>query len=127
MLKLLPLKKIKENWKTYKEHIKTAFEATKGGDIFTDGGSEEYLKGIYGRLMNPFNQSMHLWIENDDGYLLLTHIQTCEFTGRKTLVIFSLTRTKDVDSSTILKRWFDGYPVISGFAKENTREILKPR
>jgi hypothetical protein len=119
VLKLLLPKKIKENWKTYKEHLIIASEATEGGDLFTDGGSEEYLKGIYGRLMNPFNRSMHLWIENDDDYLLLTHIQTCEFTERKTLVIFSLTRTKDVDNSTILQRWFDGYPVIKKFAKEN--------
>ena len=119
MLRLLDQREIKEKWKTYKEHLITASEATEGGDLFTDGGSEEYLKGIYGRLMNPFNQSMHLWIENDDDYLLMTHIQTCEFTERKTLVIFSLTRTKDVDDYTVLQRWFDGFPVISGFAKKN--------
>ena len=119
MLKLLSQRKIKENWKIYKEHLKTASESTEGGGVLTDGGSEEYLKGIYGRLMNPFNQSMHLWIEEDNDYLLLTHIQTCEFTERKTLVLFSLTRTKDVDKETIAKRWFDGYPIITEFAKEN--------
>ena len=118
MLKLLSPKKVKENWKIYKEHLITASEATEGGSILTEGGSEKYLKGIFGRLMNPFNQSMHLWIENDDDYLLLTHIQTCEFTERRTLVIFSLTRTKDVDNSTILHRWIDGYPVMEKFAKE---------
>ena len=119
MLKLLSQRKIKENWKIYKEHLKTASEATEGGGVLTAGGSEEYLKGIYGRLMGSFNQSMHLWIEEDDDYLLLTHIQTCEFTERKTLVLFSLTRTKDVDKETVAQRWLDGYPVIVGHAKEN--------
>ena len=62
---------------------------------------------------------MHLWIEDDEDYLLLTHIQTCEFTERKSLVLFSLTRTKDVNPFEVTQRWFDGYPVITKFAKEN--------
>lgn len=119
MLKLLDQRKVKENWEVYKEHLITASEATEGGAILTEGGSEKYLKNIYGRLLNPFNQSMHLWIDDDDDYLLLTHIQVCEFTERKTLVIFSLNRIKDVDKSTILQRWFDGYPIIEKFAKDN--------
>ena len=118
MLKLLSPKKVKENWETYRKHLKTSCEATEGGGILTDGGSEEYLKSIYSRLINPFNQSMHLWIEDDEDYLLLTHIQTCEFTERKTLVLFSLTRTKDVNPFEVTQRWFDGYPVITKFAKE---------
>jgi len=119
VLKLLSQRKIKENWKIYKEHLITASEATEGGCIITEGASEKYLKGIYGRLINPFNQTMHLWTEEDDDYLLLTHIQTCEFTERKTLVLFSLTRTKDVDKETVAQRWLDGYPAIVGHAKEN--------
>ena len=119
MLKLLNPRQIKENWSTYKEHLRTASETTEGGSILTDDGSEEYLKGIYGRLMNPFDQVMHLWIDDDDEYLLLTHIQTCEFTGRQTLVLFSLTRTKDVDKETVTQRWLDGYPVITSHARAN--------
>ena len=119
MLRLVSNKIVKKNWQEYKKHLITACEATEGGDHFTDAGSEEYLKGIYSRIINPFNQTMHLWIEEDNDYLLLTHIQTCEFTKRKTLVLFSLTRTKDVDNATVLQRWFDGYPIISGFAREN--------
>ena len=118
MLKLLPGKIVKENWDKYKTHLITASEATEGGGVLTDGGSEKYLKGIYARLVNPFNQSMHLWVEEEDDYLLLTHIQTCEFTERKTLVLFSLTRTKDVDKDKVTQRYFDGYPVIVDFAKK---------
>ena len=119
MLKLLSPRDIKENWEVYKEHLITASEATEGGSILTDGGSEKYLKGVYGRLMNPFNQTMHLWIEDDDEYLLLTQLQSCEFTERKTLVLFSLYRIKDVDKETLSERYFEAYKVISKFAKDN--------
>tara|TARA_Y100000310_G_C20196142_1_gene584745 strand:+ start:70 stop:555 length:486 start_codon:yes stop_codon:yes gene_type:complete len=119
MLRLVTVEEVKDNWENYKIDLISASEATEGGGILTEGGSEEYLKGIYSRLMNPFNQCMHLWIENEDEYLLLTHIQTCEFTKRKTLVLFSLTRTKDVDKETVSQRYFDAYPVISEFAKKN--------
>jgi len=119
MLKLLSQRDIKDNWEVYKEHLITASEATEGGSILTDGGSEKYLKGVYGRLMNPFNQTMHLWIEDDDEYLLLTQLQSCEFTERKTLVLFSLYRIKDVDKETLSERYFEAYKVISKFAKDN--------
>jgi hypothetical protein len=119
MLKLLPQKKVKENWEIYKEEIRTAMVSTEGALAFVEGKTDETLKGIYGRIMNPFNTSMHLWIDNDHEYLLVTHIQICEFTNKKTLLLFSLTRTKDVDNSTILQRWIDGYPVMEKFAQEN--------
>ena len=119
MLKQVTQRKIKENWEFYKEEIEVAFLSTEGGRIFTDNSSEQGITEIYGRLMNPFNHTMHLWSEGKDDYILLTQVQVCEFTDQKTLVIFSLTRTKDVDNSTILQRWFDGYPVIKKFAKEN--------
>ena len=119
MLKLLSQRKIKENWKIYKEGIRTAIVSTDGALAFVEGKTEETLKRIYNRLMNLFNHEMHLWIDDDDEYLLLTHIQICEFTGTKTLLLFSLTRTKDVDKDTIMQRWIDGYPVMKTFAKEN--------
>ena len=119
MLKLLSQRDIKDNWEVYKEHLITASEATEGGSILTDGGSEKYLKGVYGRLMNPFNQTMHLWIEDDDEYLLLTQLQGCEFTERRTLVLYSLYRIKDVDKETLSERYFEAYKVISKFAKDN--------
>lgn len=120
MLNLLDQRKIKENWETYKLQLKATFEATEGGNVFADGSSENYLQGIFGRLMNPFNQTMHLWIDGEEDYLLLTHIQTCEFTARKTLVIFAVTRTSDdIDKESIAKRWIDGYSVIAKHAKEN--------
>jgi hypothetical protein len=119
MLRLLSQRDIKENWEVYKEHLITACEATEGGAILTEGGSEKYLKGIYGRLMNPFNQTMHLWIEDDSEYSLLTHLQSCEFTERKTLALFSLYRIKDVDKETLSERYLEAYKVISKFAKDN--------
>ena len=119
MLKLVSQRKIKENWKTYKEQVKEAMVSTDGGLAFFKDNTEETLKGIYSRLMNPFSHQMHLWIDDDDEYLLLTHIQVCEITETKTLILFSLTRTKDVDKETIIQRWVDGYPIISTFALQN--------
>ena len=87
MLKLVSQRKIKENWKTYKEQVKEAMVSTDGGLAFFKDNTEETLKGIYSRLMNPFSHQMHLWIDDDDEYLLLTHIQVCEFTETKTLLL----------------------------------------
>ena len=50
---------------------------------------------------------------------LLTYIQVCEFTEIKTLLLFSLTRTKEVDKETIIQRWIDGFPIITTFAIQN--------
>jgi len=119
MLKLLDQRNIKENWETYKEPLKEAMSSSDGALFFISDNTVNVLKSIYGRLMNPFNTSMHLWVDNNDEYLLLTHLQICEFTNKKTLLLFSLTRTKDVDNSTILQRWIDGYPVMERFGKEN--------
>ena len=124
MIKQLSQKKIKENWKIYKEQIKTSMVSTDGGLFCFKGNIEQTLKGIYNRLMNPFNHKMNLWIDNEDEYLLVTYIQICEFTEKKTLLLFSLTRTKDVDKETIIQRWIDGYPIIASFAKQNYCEAI---
>lgn len=120
MLKLLTQRDIKANWKRYKEYIETAFTSSEGAYIFSDGSSKQCIKEIYGRLMNPFNQTMHLWSEGEEeDYIVLTHIQICEFTGRQTLVLFSCTRTNDVDKDTITERYYKAYSVVSEFAKNN--------
>ena len=69
MLKLVSQRKIKENWKTYKEQVRDAMVSTDGALAFVEGKTEETLKGIYSRLMNPFSHQMHLWIDDDDEYL----------------------------------------------------------
>jgi len=119
MLKILSQRNIKENWDTYKTLLEATSEATEGGSIITDGGSEKYLKGIYERLMNPFNQVMNLWVEDNNEYLLLTKLQICEVTERRTLVLYSLYRIKDVDKETLSERYFEAYKVISKFARDN--------
>ena len=119
MLKLLSQKKIKENWETYKPHIETAFVSTEGGHLLTSNSSKDIYKNIYGRLMNPFNHDMNLWSEPEENYLLLTQIQKCEFTGRKTIILTSSTRMKDVDEETRSKWYYDSYMIISKFGKEH--------
>ena len=69
--------------------------------------------------MNPFNTSMHLWSEDEEEYLLLTQLQICEFTHKKTLVLVASTRLKDIEREKRTQWYFDSYKIISKFAKEN--------
>ena len=118
MLKLLSQRDIKENWETYRPHIETAMTGTEGG-LAILGGRQDIYKGIFERLINPFNQIMHLWSEGKGDYTVLTQLQSCEFTGRKTLVLCTSTRTKDIDKETLSERYFEAYKVISKFARDN--------
>ena len=119
MLKQISQKKIEENWEEYKEHIETAFVSTEGGHLLTTKGSKDIYKVIFGQLTNPFINIMHLWIDDTEDYLLLTQLQRCGFTGKKTLVLTSNTRTKEVDEETRTRWYYDTYKTISKFAKEN--------
>lgn len=119
MLKLVSQKKIKENWKRYKPYIETAFTSTEGGNIIFSNSNSDIYKDIYGRLMNPFNQSMHLWSEGEEDYIVLTQLQVCEFTGKQTLVILSSTRTREVDKDLLNERYYEAYKSISQFARNN--------
>jgi hypothetical protein len=122
MLEQLSQEKIKENWKRYKSDLEIAFTSSEGANIVTGDGSQNIYKVIYNSLINPSDPDMHLWIDDDNDYLLLTQLQICEYTDKKTLVLFALTRTKDVDSETILKRWLDGFPIITSHARNHNCE-----
>jgi len=122
MLELLNQENIKENWKKYKSNLETAFTSSEGTNIVTGDGSQDIYKVIYNNLINPFNTDMHLWIDGDDDYLLLTQIQICDFTDKKTLVLFALTRTNDINNETIIKRWLDGFPIITNHARNHNCE-----
>lgn len=119
MIKQLSQKKIKENWNKYKKIIETAFTGTEGGNILTTGGTNDIYKDIYGRLLNPFNTNMHLWSEDEEKYLLLTQLQECEFTYKKTLVLVTSTRLIDMEDQEKMRWYYDSYKIISKFAKEN--------
>jgi hypothetical protein len=118
MLRLLSQKEIKENWDKYKPHIETAMTSSESGLIII-GKSQNIYKGVFERLMNPFNQVMHLWSEGDEDYIVLTQLLFCEITERKTLLLSSSTRTKDVDKETLSERYFEAYKSISKFARDN--------
>ncbi|SVB60885.1 uncharacterized protein METZ01_LOCUS213739 [marine metagenome] len=118
MLKLLSQKKVKENWEKYRTHIETAMTSSEGGLLVSEGPKDIY-KSIFEMLMNPFNQSMHLWSEGDEDYIVLTKLQMCGFTEIKSLVLFSSTRTKDVDKDLLDERYYEAYKSISKFARDN--------
>ena len=119
MLELLTPENIKENWKRYKDNLKVAFTSSEGTDFVTGEGSENIYKVIYNRLTNPFSQTMHLWSEGEEDYIVLTQLQESDSTGKRTLVLFSATRTEDVDEETIANRYYESYQTISKFARDN--------
>ena len=119
MLELLTPENIKENWERYKDNLKVAFTSSEGSDFVTGEGSEDIYKVIYNRLTNPFSQIMHLWSEGEEDYIVLTQLQESDSTGKRTLVLFSVTRTKDVNEETIANRYYEAYQTISKFARDN--------
>jgi len=119
MLKLLTPENIKENWERYKDNLKVAFTSSEGTDFVTGEGSEDIYKVIYNRLINPFSQTMHLWSYGEEDYIVLTQLQESDSTGKRTLVLFSATRTEDVDEETIANFYYESYQTISKFARDN--------
>ena len=119
MLTLIKPKEIEENWDKYKANIKKAFEATSGGSLIMSDSNKDFYKYIYTRLVNPFGSSMDLWVEGEGNYIVLTQLQVCSFTGKKTLVLNSCTRVKDVDKETVAERYLDMYKTLSKFAIHN--------
>ena len=119
MLEVISQRKIKKNWEKYKEIIRIACTSSEGARVFTDNGSESFMKEIYGRLMNPFNQAMHLWSEGNEDYILLTHIEVFNITGLKVLTLYSYTRVNEIDKETLAQRWFEAYKSVASFAKDS--------
>jgi len=128
MLKLLDQRNIKENWEEYKTYIEKAYTSTEGSNLLTSNSSIDVYKTIYGKLMNPFNDETHLWISKNKDYLLLTQIQECEFTGRRTLLIESGTRIKfgrEFSNKETRDNWYyNNYITFSKFAKERNCEAI---
>ena len=122
MLELLTPENIKENWERYKDNLKVAFTSSEGTDFVTGKGSEDIYKVIYNRLTNPFSQTMHLWSEGEEDYIVLTQLQESDSTGKRTLVLFSATRTEDVNEETVANRYYEAYQTISKFARDKDCE-----
>ena len=119
MLEQLSQEKIKENWKKYKSDLETAFVSSEGTNIVTGDGSQDIYTVIYNRLINPSDPDMHLWSEGNEDYIVLTQLQECEITGKQTLVLFSATRTQDVDKDLLGERYYEAYVSISKFARDH--------
>ena len=108
---------IQENWNTYKVYIEKAFTSSEDINIITGGGSQTLYKIIFDRLTSSSDQSMHLWTEEEKNYFVLTHLQKCNLTENKTLVLFSFARKKVIEK--IGTEYFhETYKTISKFGKE---------
>ena len=122
MLKLLSQEDIKNNWSEYKVILKKAFTSSEGTHILTGEGSENIYKVIYNKLTNPFSHDMHLWSEGEGDYIVLTQIQISDITEKQTLLLFSATRTEEVNKDTLTERYYEAYQTISKFAREQNCE-----
>jgi len=122
MLELLTPENIKENWKRYKENLEVAFTSSEGTNFVTGEGLEDIYKVIYNNLTNPFSQTMHLWSEGEEDYIVLTQLQESDSTGKRSLVLFSATRTEDVNEETVANRYYEAYQTISKFARDKDCE-----
>ena len=124
MLQIISQRKIKNNWEFYKKHISKALGNTYGDKL------DKGLKVIFGKLMNPFKPDMHLW--TDQEYLILTNISVCEFTQRKSLMLYTFTRInwKQIENIKteedlkkykveVFKVYKDFYDITAKFAIDN--------
>ena len=65
---------------------------------------------------------MHLWSEGEGDYIVLTQIQISDITEKQTLLLFSATRTEEVNKDTLTERYYEAYQTISKFAREQNCE-----
>ena len=123
MFRMLDQEEIQFNWEEYEGAISEAINASVGSKAMFDS-DKKVLGHIYKKLTNPFNSSMQLWVVEEEGlnYVVLTQIQYCEFTGRKTLLWFSATNVGDVDTNDMVKAYQEGENGLKEYAKMNDWE-----
>jgi|TARA_Y100000310_G_C20432989_1_gene692380 hypothetical protein len=123
MFRMLDQEEIQFNWEEYEGAISEAINASVGSKAMFDS-DKKVLGHIYKKLTNPFNSSMQLWVVEEEGlnYVVLTQIQYCEFTGRKTLLWFSATKVGDVDTNDMVKAYQEGENGLKEYAKMNDCE-----
>ena len=115
-------REITQDWGNYREPIKKAFTSNPGSLAMGGDKFDKFEKTIKLKLTNPFQNSMQLWVFEDEGgvrYIILTKLQICEFSQNKTLVWFSATKIDDVDETTKEKAYLEGYKTLTKFAKKN--------
>tara|TARA_Y100000310_G_scaffold312270_1_gene359411 strand:- start:416 stop:940 length:525 start_codon:yes stop_codon:yes gene_type:complete len=132
MFKQLDREEILYDWDFYQGYIHDALNASVGAKEMI-GQNEKSIEKIFKKLTNPFNSTMQLWVQETDheidvvhnipvkdlsyvNYLVLTQIQICEFTGRKSLLWFSCTRVREVDTGTMIQAYQEGEHELKLFA-----------
>ena len=123
MIRRLGHAEIRKRWKEFEAPICTALTSSTGAKD-TIGYSAHAVKNIHKKLTNPFNSTMQLW-EAGGGkvsYIVATQIQQCEFTGRRSLLWFSITRIEDIEPSEVAAVYKAGEKAFKKFALENKCE-----
>ena len=122
MIHLASRYEIINNWDEFSDQLRVSFVSSEGALVYIGNDFDKAINIIFDKLTNPFNTDMQLWVEYHDNvpnYLVLTQVIQCEFTGRKTLVLFAMTKISESDKETLAKRYFDAYQTVSAFAKAN--------
>ena len=120
MIRIATSKEVSQQWDTFKPAIHEALNSSTGARQ-TIGFHSEAIKRIYNKLTNPFNSDMQLWLSETDAlnYIALTQLQCCEFTQRRTLLWFSITKVRDVSIEDTIQTYQEGQLALTQFAKEN--------
>lgn len=123
MFKKLERDEILSDWDYYQKFVLEALNSSVGAKE-TIGFSDNAIDKIFKKLTNPFNTSMQLWIQKSDdlNYVILTQIQKCEFTQRRSLLWFSITRARDLDTETMIQAYQEAEKELKQFAKDNQCE-----
>ena len=126
MIRKAKFNEIQEKWDSYKTEFKNAGASShswaKGSEIFFYNHFELVMSRVY---LELHQGTMQLWISESEQwpdevkYLCLSHIQCSQFTRQKTLLLFAVTRTADIDEETMNRMWAEAFKGTASFAVEN--------
>lgn len=114
------------NWDFYRSEF---FEAGSSNHSWSKNSGvffQNHFELVFSRVLLELHAgSMQLWISCDQNhrdifyYLCLTHLQTDLFTRQKTLLIFAICRSDEVEEEKIDQLWIEAFREISKFASIN--------
>ena len=109
-------------WKVIEHHVRRAMDAETRKD------GDEVMTTVLEKLLGGQIQCWLSYDERDDSgkanAIALTKIQICEFTGRRSLLLYSVTRIRDMDEATTARMWTEAFMATSKFARGNSCERI---
>lgn len=121
MLYQIKADEVIKSWTKVEKHIR------KWVDSCYEENADRAMRVVLEYIING---KMQCWASYDSekkiNYLVLTKIQTCEFSGQKSLLVFSATRLQKVSKKVTEKMWLNKIIVgMGGYArKRGCKEVV---